>query len=43
MGLAKAPYMHLEHDANAMELMRSIKRLMDPNNILNPGKMSLDD
>ncbi len=42
VGLAKAPYMHLEHDANALELMRSIKRLLDPNNILNPGKMNLD-
>jgi len=42
IGLAKAPYMSLEHDAEAMALMRGIKRLMDPNNILNPGKMDLD-
>ena len=41
IGLAKAPYMSLEHDAEAMALMRGIKRLMDPNNILNPGKMDL--
>jgi hypothetical protein len=26
-----------------MELMRSLKKLIDPNNILNPGKMGLDD
>ncbi|MDF1591828.1 MAG: FAD-linked oxidase C-terminal domain-containing protein [Desulfobacterales bacterium] len=42
IGLAKAPYMSLEHDAEAMALMRGIKRLVDPNNILNPGKMDLD-
>ncbi|MFH1061103.1 MAG: FAD-linked oxidase C-terminal domain-containing protein [Pseudomonadota bacterium] len=43
VGLAKAPYMGLEHDDVALELMRGIKRLVDPHNILNPGKMSLDD
>jgi glycolate oxidase len=42
IGLAKAPYMALEHDQVALELMRSLKRLFDPNNILNPGKMALD-
>ena len=42
IGLAKAPYMTLEHDQVAMDLMRSLKRLFDPNNILNPGKMNLD-
>jgi glycolate oxidase len=42
IGLAKAPYMGLEHDQVAMDLMRSLKRLFDPNNILNPGKMNLD-
>ena len=43
IGLSKAPFMHLEHGTVAMDLMRSIKRLFDPNNILNPGKMALDD
>jgi len=42
IGLAKAPFMHLEHDEVAMGVMRSLKRLFDPNNILNPGKMALD-
>jgi glycolate oxidase len=42
IGLAKAPYMALEHDQVALELMRSLKKLFDPNNILNPGKMALD-
>jgi glycolate oxidase len=43
IGLAKAPFMHLEHDVVAMRVMRSLKRLFDPNNILNPGKMALDN
>jgi glycolate oxidase len=42
IGLSKAPYMTLEHDQVAMEVMRSIKKLFDPNNILNPGKMALE-
>jgi len=42
IGLSKSPYMTLEHDPVAMDVMRSIKRLVDPNNILNPGKMSLE-
>jgi len=42
IGLSKAPYMTLEHGPVAMDVMRSIKKLFDPNNILNPGKMALD-
>jgi len=42
IGLSKAAYMTLEHDPVAMASMRAIKRLFDPNNILNPGKMALD-
>jgi len=42
IGLAKASYMGLEHDEVALDLMRSLKRLFDPNNILNPGKMNLE-
>jgi FAD/FMN-containing dehydrogenase len=34
--------MPLEHDEVSMDIMRSIKKLFDPNNILNPGKMALD-
>jgi len=41
IGLAKAPFMELEHEQVALDLMRSLKRIFDPNNILNPGKMSL--
>ena len=42
IGLAKAPYMKMEHDPVSLDVMRSLKKLFDPNNILNPGKMSLD-
>lgn len=42
IGLSKAPYMTLEHDPVAMDVMRSIKRLLDPLNVLNPGKMALE-
>ena len=41
IGLAKAPYMTLEHDPVALEVMKSLKGLFDPNDILNPGKMGL--
>ena len=42
IGLQKAPFMLLEHDIVAMDVMRSIKKMLDPNNILNPGKMALE-
>jgi glycolate oxidase len=42
IGLAKAPFFHFEHGPAEIELMRKIKRLFDPNHILNPGKMALD-
>jgi glycolate oxidase len=42
IGLSKAPYMTMEHDPAAMEMMRRIKRTFDPNNVLNPGKMALE-
>jgi glycolate oxidase len=41
IGLVKAPYMTLEHDEVAMATMATLKRSLDPNNILNPGKMNL--
>jgi D-lactate dehydrogenase (cytochrome) len=35
----KIKFMLQEHGADAIECMRAIKRVFDPNNILNPGKM----
>jgi glycolate oxidase len=43
IGLSKAPFMGLEHDEVALDVMRSLKELFDPNNILNPGKMALGE
>lgn len=43
IGTAKAKYITLEHGEVAMDMMRTIKRSFDPHNILNPGKMALDD
>ena len=42
IGLSKANYMTLEHDPVEMSLMRQIKKTLDPNNIMNPGKRALD-
>ncbi len=42
IGIAKAPYMTLEHDEVEMDAMRMVKNAFDPNNILNPGKMALE-
>jgi len=38
VGLGKQKYMKQEHGA-ALDLMRQIKKVMDPNGILNPGKL----
>jgi glycolate oxidase len=38
IGIAKAPYLGVELPQAAVQVMRSIKRAMDPNNILNPHK-----
>lgn len=39
IGTSKAPYLAMELDPDTMETMKQIKRLLDPNNILNPGKI----
>ncbi|GBQ21800.1 FAD-binding oxidoreductase [Gluconacetobacter sacchari] len=39
IGLGKRAFMAEEHDPVALEMMRALKRTMDPGNILNPGKM----
>ena len=38
VGTGKMPYLELEHGA-AVEVMRQIKRKLDPDNIMNPGKV----
>lgn len=39
IGLTKAPYLEMELKGESIELMRGIKRIFDPKNILNPGKV----
>ncbi len=41
VGLAKREYMALEH-GNSLEIMKAIKHLLDPNGIMNPGKVFMD-
>ena len=38
-GLAKKNFLHLVTGYTAIETMRTIKKALDPNNILNPGKV----
>lgn len=38
IGFAKAPYLAQEVGPGSIEVMRGIKRALDPNNVLNPGK-----
>jgi D-lactate dehydrogenase (cytochrome) len=38
VGIGKAAYMRAEH-GEALDVMRDLKRLFDPNGILNPGKV----
>ena len=38
-GLAKKKFLHLVTGYTAIETMRSIKKALDPNNVLNPGKI----
>lgn len=40
VGLSRARYMELEH-GKALDVMRAIKKALDPNGIMNPGKMGL--
>jgi glycolate oxidase len=39
VGMTKAPYVDLELDPHAITAMKKIKSVLDPNNILNPGKI----
>lgn len=39
IGLIQQEYMHIVFSEKALELQRNIKKVFDPNGILNPGKM----
>jgi glycolate oxidase len=39
IGYVKAPYLDYAVDAPTLEVMKAIKKVFDPNGILNPGKM----
>ena len=43
VGIMKAPYVRMELSGGAISYMKTIKRALDPNNILNPGKIFLED
>ena len=38
VGLTKAPFLALELNSQSLTLMKKIKAIFDPNQILNPGK-----
>lgn len=39
IGLAKTPFLRLQHSPAQVRAMRAVKRALDPRGILNPGKM----
>jgi glycolate oxidase len=39
IGIAKRPYMNIAMKETNLEIMRGIKKVFDPNGILNPGKI----
>jgi D-lactate dehydrogenase (cytochrome) len=42
VGQGKMHYLLAEHGAAALQVMRSIKQALDPDNIMNPGKIIPD-
>jgi len=42
IGMAKARFLEWELGDSGLEVLKKIKRALDPENILNPGKMSFD-
>lgn len=43
VGVTKSPYITMELTPEVVTLMQNIKKIFDPNNILNPGKIFSDD
>lgn len=39
IGLAKSPFLRIQHSAAQVRAMQAVKRALDPRGILNPGKM----
>ncbi len=39
VGLIKKPFLHYARSAEEIAYMKSLKRIFDPNNVLNPGKL----
>jgi glycolate oxidase len=39
IGVVKKPYLRMALDANQIDLMRAVKRTLDPRGIMNPGKI----
>lgn len=43
IGLGKKKFLEQEHGADAVDLMQSIKKTIDPKNLMNPGKIFPDE
>ena len=39
VGLGKMKFLEAEHGREALDVMRTIKRALDPLNLMNPGKI----
>jgi glycolate oxidase len=39
IGMAKSKYMEMQFGKSGMDVMKKIKQALDPDNIMNPGKM----
>lgn len=39
IGLAKTPFLRIQHSPAQVRAMQAVKRALDPNGVLNPGKM----
>lgn len=39
IGIMKSDFLGLQYDEPTLEVMRTLKRTLDPNNVLNPGKI----
>ena len=42
VGITKAPFMKKQFRPSELEIMRGIKRVFDPKDLINPGKMDID-